>query len=38
LDKREANFEDHLEDCKNMKADAQQKLETIKEKLTNPKK
>ena len=36
--KREANQEDHAEDCKNLKADCQQKFETIKEKLTTGKK
>ena len=37
-EKREANQEDHAEDCKNLKADCQQKFETIKEKLTTGKK
>ena len=32
-EKRKANEEDHEEDCKNIKADCQQKLETIKERF-----
>ena len=31
-------MEDHQEDCKNISADCQQKLDTIREKLTTPRK